>query len=440
MHSYALWVLILSVSQLPCPTVSGKSSSPLSVDYDLVPFTIRRQLHWTSLIDWHNPANWLPDRRLPCAKDRIALPEDFLLFLNHQLDATELVLPQNGELVLGPQGNIRLLTQPDGELAASCPAGVSGSNLEFTPSEKSHPSSWFSPLNWRLVFPPPERGNTQGTWGAAKQRAISNFATFLTPGRDGVAAIVPHSERIPCTGDWVHFPTTNGSFKVTIERSSQVPTLRQLSIGPLLFGSSTRFNEYVKSFRGELLFAIGDYNHLQISERLSGQSCGNDSPKKLANICLHVQSTCRERDALPCADPITPKGHCCPLCASALIAKSNGSTDLAQRILETALRANHRLLPWLRLYGHQLYDGRWQVIVEDLPVDGSIRGEHLNDAYIQKLKATLRYFNFQVHSVSSSVLWLEDSHLLGTIVWICFALFLLSLASYPLYTYYQRNR
>lgn len=361
-----------------------------NVEYDLKPIPIRRQLVWRTLINWHNPANWQPSQRLPCPKDRIALPEDFILFLNHELDTIELVLPQNGELVLGPQGNVRLLTSDDlGDFEHKCPQGVSGSNMEFHPLEEKTPSSWFASQNWQLVYRQPEPADYQATQSLG---AISNFATFLSARRQ-VATIVPHSERIPCTGDWVHFPTNNGSFKVTIERSSQIPVLSSLTIGLTQFTSTTDFAEFAKSFRGEMLFRIGDYNHLNIRPDVTG-FCGNDAPKKLATICQHARITCPDRNSLSCADPITPQGHCCPICASSLLiqrsTKENAMSDLQlQQWVLGAMRQVHTQLPSVRLYANWLYDRRWQLIVEDLPPEEVEVQNRLNDRYIQLIKNRL---------------------------------------------------
>lgn len=425
-----------------------------NVEFDLKPIPIRRQLVWRSLIDWHNPANWQPSHRLPCPKDRIALPEDFILFLNHELDTIELVLPQNGELVLGPQGNVRLLTSDDlGDFEHKCSPGEGGENMEFHPVEEKTPSSWFAPHHWQLVFRQPQSADyeqqQQQQSFSESLVAISNFATFLSARRE-VASIVPHSERIPCTGDWVHFPTNNGSFKVTIERSSQIPALGLLTIGATQFTSTTGFGEFAKSFRGEMLFRFGDYNHLSIRPGVAGY-CGNDAPKRLATICQNAQQgACPDRKSLGCADPITPQGHCCPICASSLVVqRSKQESALSDAALYgqllAAMRQVHAELPSMRLYGHWLYDRRWQLIAEDLPPEGAeVPSERLNDRYIQQVKSRLES-NAKLAKelrleVASSVEWLEDSHLIGSLIWFFVVLFLLSLAAYPLYTYYQRNR
>ena len=81
------WFLLGSV-------LMGKS--PYNVEYDLKPVPIARKMVWRNLIDLQDPANWQPDFRLPCAKDRVALPEDYIIFLNYQLDAIELVMFDSG--------------------------------------------------------------------------------------------------------------------------------------------------------------------------------------------------------------------------------------------------------------------------------------------------------------------------------------------------------
>ena len=83
-------ILLLLAAYLETPLAAG-STFTYHAEYDLKPIPVRRQMVWRALIDWNNPANWQPDYRLPCAKDRVALPEDYILFLNQELDTIELV-------------------------------------------------------------------------------------------------------------------------------------------------------------------------------------------------------------------------------------------------------------------------------------------------------------------------------------------------------------
>ena len=389
-------------------------------EFDLKPIIIRRQLVWQTMIEWHDPMNWQPDHRLPCGRDRVALPENYLLFLNYPLDTIELVLPQNGELILGPNGNIRLITEDGGNddfngQQNKCPSSpeTKGSNLEFHPFQ-DRPTSWFSPINWQVVYQTPDPSDyipvSQMEWSSSTLFSsswfspISTYATFISTSRPGSISIVPHSERIPCTNDWVHFPVTNGTFKVTIERSSQIPLLSQLSIGTTRFTSRAKFAEFAQSFRGEMLFDIRDYNHLSFVSSSNNQLghtlyCGNDAPKKLKLICQNLETSCPLVHQLRCSDPIIPEGHCCPICASTLVLRRRKNvavtklTDLiVYRLIFGHLRAIHAQEPLLasgvRLYGHWLYNGRLQVIVDNLHLPSDNDDEQsmmFNDKFIKSL-------------------------------------------------------
>lgn len=410
--------------------------------FDLTPIPIYRKIIWRAKIDWFNPNNWLPLRRLPCANDRIVLPESYVLFLNHHLETTELVLPENGELIFGPNGAIKLVTENEPEdLENPCKDGTIGSTLEFHPEG---PNSWFSPDHWQLMCQIPNEGDfispmIPDTW------PISNFATFMSSNswKQSSIPIIPHSERIPCTGDWVHFPTNNGSFKVTIEQSSQVAQLSFLSVGSARFMQSSQFDDLLKSFRGRMLFDVRDFNHLQLAPYGTVGVCGNDAPKRLKIICGLIQNKCAHLDSLPCSDPITPAGYCCPICASSLIMRSKilGPNNLMKVTLLRHMQKVHKenQIQLVRIYAHYLYDGALQVVADTLPD----QGKPINDKYIRTLLSNLNQdpitWRMKIE-IKSSNEWIEDSNLLSGFIWFFFILFVLSILFYPVYVYYQRTR
>lgn len=58
---------------------------------DLQPVLLSRQLVWRKFLNLNNPAAWRPTQTLPCAKDRLVLPENYAFWIDRKWTTTELV-------------------------------------------------------------------------------------------------------------------------------------------------------------------------------------------------------------------------------------------------------------------------------------------------------------------------------------------------------------
>lgn len=58
---------------------------------DFQPLIIRRRLIWRKQIQFEDPKNWQPNQP-SCEKDRVVLPENYVIFLNRRLLIQELVI------------------------------------------------------------------------------------------------------------------------------------------------------------------------------------------------------------------------------------------------------------------------------------------------------------------------------------------------------------
>lgn len=242
--------------------------------------------------------------------------------------------------------------------------------MEFEPD----PTSWFDPDSWQLNF---------GQSVLSNAYAVSNYATFHRRRNWGqLFYSIPHSEQIPCFHDSVNFPV-NGTYKVLVENSGQIPVLGSLAIGKQFPFSTNQFRDYVNSFIGNLLFDVRDYNHISVVDsedrKCHGHlcACGNDHPARMKFICKYAQCP-----NVPCVDPIRPAGHCCDICATVIQFKSTATgagldkilddrTDsnlhyglhyIVKKHLKKALQSNDQV----GFYLHWLYDGKLQLVVTNV--------------------------------------------------------------------------
>ncbi|KAH7645218.1 amnionless-like protein [Dermatophagoides farinae] len=409
---------------------------------DLQPLIVRqRRLIWRKQLHFDDVKNWQPNQRFPCYKDRVVLPENYAVFLNQRLVVTELILPENGELIISKDGEYR------------------------------QTNSWFNPDNWHVTFVSDSTMNnppiTTTTTGGYRQ--ISTYATFHYQQTDIGRMIIPDSERIPCHQDFVDFPT-NGTWKVQIgQKSHLIPSLGRLMIGtqfPLF--QTEKLQKFFQSFIGQMLFTIQDYNHMEIESSTNECRnadechCGNDQPKIMQEICKY--RNCPKQ--LKCHDPIQAPGFCCPICATSILIrlkkqrKNSGNSPNTEwfvyrtigRHLDKLYQRKESLTDIkknVNLYIHWLYDNSIHVIISPMLVgkkqrrtnpliDSDENGRKLleklsNDELLSKLtKITYR----------SSRDWIQDSQLFNSFILAIFMLILLIgfFGFLAIYNYIQRNR
>lgn len=119
------------------------------------------------------PEQWL-DKKLPCPGQRIVLPKEVVTFFPASLEiAPELILPENGMVLLHDRSEITLLTPDKAQEArakdAKCKERLG--DAVYAPPEFFY---WHDPTNWRSTKEPQN--------------------------------LLPHLQRLPCRYDRAVFP------------------------------------------------------------------------------------------------------------------------------------------------------------------------------------------------------------------------------------------
>ncbi|XP_055858342.1 protein amnionless [Episyrphus balteatus] len=232
---------------------------------------------WIENPGFEYPSSW-ESGYLPCSQDEIVFPEFYssAILLPTTIDITGITLPNNGALLLQPDGEIVFSSGLDNGF--KCENSNQKAELKTTPTRH-----WFDPHNWMNL------NNGSGK--------IENNAA------------VPHIERIPCSNELVQIPAT-GALSIDL---SDVKTLRVGQINLDGLDVSKEFMEQLfKSELGEVMFK---YASLTQVEYYKDQQCGCHNSDIFWdyewNVCKHVQDIC-ERPK--CHTPIIPSGHCCAIC------------------------------------------------------------------------------------------------------------------------------
>ncbi|KAF0314459.1 Protein amnionless [Amphibalanus amphitrite] len=238
----------------------------------LVPAPVCASLKvWGRQLSMDSQRDWLGGRR-PCAGQVALLPDGLAVYLHEQFEARTMVLPTNGEIILGEGASVALADRP--ARADSRCRGTDGSTVRFGGSA----ARWMDAGSWRQ-------------------------AALPSP--------VPHSERVPCAsgGDSVRFPE-NITYRVQVQRAI---TVRELSIGPHAMDTE-RFRTFRNTTVGRSLFDVrAGFNITGVGRtcRTEECACGNDRAEVLSVICAATE--CGEA---PCSRPVQPVGHCCPMCGA----------------------------------------------------------------------------------------------------------------------------
>ncbi|XP_076366618.1 amnion associated transmembrane protein isoform X2 [Tachypleus tridentatus] len=243
---------------------------------------------WILNNNFNNPNNW-NTKRNPCSKDRVVFPahENVVVYIPGSLKFRTMVLPMNGQFVLGTSAVISL---SEGSVSAASPP-CEGQDVQF----EGLKGNWFDPPNWNV----------------SSSSAI-NIAGGSYP------SPIPHSEQVPCPMDNVVFPVDK-SFKVSVKTQTGEIKVNSIIINGMVYDNNNSFSTFIRSPTGKRLFD-SDNSLLTVEKNDCSDStscaCGNDRRDILLVICAFRTPQC---PTLQCSDPIQPIGHCCQICGSSLL-------------------------------------------------------------------------------------------------------------------------
>ncbi|KAL3874881.1 hypothetical protein ACJMK2_037837 [Sinanodonta woodiana] len=237
-------------------------------------------IKWLPNTNLDNPSNW-NQGRLPCGDDRLVIPDESPVVF-YQLNTTirELVVPKDGEFVLGAYSTLAFTEEPDH--SASCLG--SGADEEFN---ITRPADWIDPLNWC---------RTSSESGSC----------------DGVTLL--DNERVPCVTDNVIFPT-GSSYYVNLGSNLDI-SINTIKVSGKAYSTAT-FETFLNSDDGKKIFAplTGIRSRVTILRAqctdMTGCACGNIQGVLLDAICALQSPRCaRPR----CKIAFRPAGSCCDMC------------------------------------------------------------------------------------------------------------------------------
>ncbi|KFM81070.1 Protein amnionless, partial [Stegodyphus mimosarum] len=283
---------------------------------------------WRRDTNFVNPQSW-ESGLLPCENDRVIFPatRPVAVLMPEKILAAEMVLPLNGELIF-PENAHFTLTR--GQQSGSCP----GQDVNFNPTV----DFWYDPFNWNIT---------------------SQGAFPRIPSRKNKA--VPHSFQVPCKIDTVHFPQ-GSSFRAYID-FPYTTTVASLQINNIDYNQEDLV-ALQNSHIGKMLFPDNPKIEIKPFDCTdeTGCACENDSPSLLPTICT-FEVPC---PSLECSDPITPVGHCCPVCAAQIMFKYKSNFKM-ERLLQ--LHQSHlekEEFHTVESFTAKTYDGKIQTVLIDV--------------------------------------------------------------------------
>lgn len=301
---------------------------------------------------WNSNATefWEPVGSDKCHTSKAVLTRqlDGLFYLGSQVqnDLHEIVLPNDGVLVLPDAFNLRLSDKN------KCDEG----NYVLLGQTSSKP--WFSVDSW------------------ITKNVVNNVAK-------------PHIDRIPCECDTIIFPTISG-VSIDLELVDEI-VAEKIQIN----NKEGDFTRFLETEVGQRMFSNSEaVRFVQgICHPPKHRACHNFKRfhEYLSILCQHESAKC----TVPhCLDPIQPVGHCCPICGAAMdfsLKENSDEFNLEQlnRLLQTKLVRfrNGKYANSLHYYAGMLPRKREddkvvQVTIAETEEYTGISGEFLN--YIEK--------------------------------------------------------
>ncbi|XP_074604408.1 amnion associated transmembrane protein [Brevipalpus obovatus] len=242
---------------------------------------------WNVNYNKHESNSWIWDK-VYCPRDKIIIPDDSVIFLNQSIVGRQIVMPHNGEIILGEEASI------GGKANRNRKGRCQGTAKQFFLEGRE----WLDPKNWNVSL---HEIGLKGGW-------------TNNP--------MPHTDRIPCPDDHIIFPT-EASFKVMVNLPQSVH-VNSITIGGAILDEEN-FKRFLASKTGRSLFKINPLtNGVVVSSKEScGQSiCPCSLPRKgfREKVCSFVE--CPNLEDF-CDSPLQLDGFCCPICGVALRIASN---------------------------------------------------------------------------------------------------------------------
>lgn len=247
-------------------------------------FTIechRRRVMWQQRTNIGDAANW-EDERLPCASDALLFPQksyDLIKLSNFSM--REMILPKSGGFVLDTQTSLSF-RESDPKCAHTTAIKAYKSVIQ---------SVWLSSSNWQTT------------------RAGGESADYA------VNAATPHDERIPCDSDEIVFPINN-SYVVDLQ-STPALAFESIAIDGRVM-SPREFRDFLfSSLVGQASFKNFDNTQFTANEchsQLAACVCHQRGESIRKQLCENERPFCQPTPH--CSDPVTPLGHCCPVCGA----------------------------------------------------------------------------------------------------------------------------
>ncbi|XP_033106347.1 protein amnionless-like [Anneissia japonica] len=226
--------------------------------------------HWLKNLNFDNTENW-DKNRVPCANDRIIIPnQSESVYVQTNTTLREMVLPVDGEVVLGQ--NIVINFASDAAVDLEC----NGEDLTYS---RNKIKNWFDPANWK----------------------------------DEDVNVNVETERVPCTIDQVVFPSKS-LFHVQLDQSLSIATMK---IGTEAYTTKS-LASFFDSPSGLKQFERINAASIELTQKtqcddITGCVCGNDKSVIKDKICGLY-----ECPNIACQSPLRAVGGCCNLCGGML--------------------------------------------------------------------------------------------------------------------------
>ncbi|XP_055346736.1 protein amnionless-like [Paramacrobiotus metropolitanus] len=298
--------------------------------YGSVVFTILTQVHgvkriWKPRNDFDSVRSW-SNGQSPCFGDEATLAENSVMLLEKYHALSTLNLPAEGELIMAEGSVLEIVDvasftqQRDKYLARQAdPAPPASCRQNSGPKKVSSmvtSNSWYDPKNWKLDE---DESIASGSYS------------------------VLDSERIPCNGDDVYFPSGH-TIQITMPSTLLKPIyLRTFKIGSLSINQDT-MGEYFSKPEVSLMFSTDNESNRSIAAALAkdsdtekmgvpfmkigedelapvcdveyGCKCGNDRREIMEKICPFLHEETNKTAHISCAKPVYAVGKCQPFCGA----------------------------------------------------------------------------------------------------------------------------
>lgn len=292
---------------------------------------------------WENNKN--PSQN--CSTQIIKFPSKLYtsVQLTNNIAASQIILSEDGGLLLGSDTTISLSDSVSSEIGQSCKA-----EAVFA---KPEPRKWFSVESWEHVF---EDGDQ-----------LYNKAT-------------PDTHRIPCEDDTVVFP--NDTTILVDLHFAPALNFREVDINGQTY--KQEFEAFVRTDLGSSMFLNSEATSFNVGGCSERKNC----------ICEHQDFLCGEVDCDKdkrgafCVDPIKPSGFCCDICGSyiSIVAVDPDTFDLKRfiRSIEQTLSFSKLNRESVEYYVTFTYKYSLQLVIVD-----KVEGNEMSEKVMNYLRKNL---------------------------------------------------